>query len=88
MGGTGGTGRCGDQLYSDMQLNQFPDRASGAGWTEGQESCGGGNWGSPGSGGAQFAYADGSVRLVAYNTAPAVVRLMIRPQDGQQIATQ
>src|SRR5262245_36469273 len=33
MGGTGGTGRCGDGLYSDTQLNDFPDLASGPGWT-------------------------------------------------------
>jgi prepilin-type N-terminal cleavage/methylation domain-containing protein len=85
MGGTGGTGRCGDELYSDMQLNAFPDRASGAGWSVGQEYCGGGNWGSPSSAGPLFAFGDGSVRMVPYNTASPMVRLMIRPADGEVI---
>ncbi len=85
MGGTGGTGRCGDELYTDTQLNAFPDRASGAGWTEGSESCGGGNWGSPSGAGPLFVFGDGSVRLVRYSTPPAMVRLMIRPADGQVV---
>jgi hypothetical protein len=85
MGGTGGTGRCGDELYSDTQLKDFPDRASGAGWTEGSESCGGGNWGSPSAAGPLFAFGDGSVRLVRYSTPSAMVRLMIRPADGKVV---
>ena len=86
MGGTGGTGRCGDELYSDTQLTAFPDRASGAGWTVGAESCGGGNWGTPSSAsGPQFAMADGSVRALRYGTPPATVRLLIRPADGQVV---
>jgi prepilin-type N-terminal cleavage/methylation domain-containing protein len=87
MGGTGGTGRCGDELYSDTQLIAFPDRASGAGWTVGAESCGGGNWGTPSSaGGPQFALADGSVRSLKYGTPQATVRLLIRPADGQVVS--
>jgi len=85
MGGTGGTGRCGDELYSDAQLIAFPDRASGAGWTVGSESCGGGNWGNPGSAGPQFVFADGSVRMLNYNTPTPTVRLLIRPADGQVV---
>jgi prepilin-type N-terminal cleavage/methylation domain-containing protein len=85
MGGTGGTGRCGDELYSDVQLNGFPDLASGSGWTVGSESCGGGNWGSPSLAGPQFAFGDGSVRTVHYSTPSPMVRLMIRPADGQVI---
>jgi prepilin-type N-terminal cleavage/methylation domain-containing protein len=85
MGGTGGTGRCGDELYSDVQLNAFPDLASGSGWTEGSESCGGGNWGSPALSGPQFVFGDGSVRMVRYGTPSAMVRLMIRPADGQVV---
>jgi prepilin-type N-terminal cleavage/methylation domain-containing protein len=85
MGGTGGTGRCGDGLYSDLQLNSFPDLASGPGWTDSGDSCGGGNWGSPSSGGPQFLFGDGSVRLVKYGTPSARVRLMIRPADGQVV---
>jgi prepilin-type N-terminal cleavage/methylation domain-containing protein len=85
MGGTGGTGRCGDGLYSDTQLNGFPDLASGPGWTVGSESCGGGNWGSPAAGGPQFVFGDGSVRTIRYGTPAAMVRLMIRPADGQVV---
>ena len=82
MGGTGGTGRCGDGLYPDGRLRDFPELASGPGWSEGGDSCGGGNWGSPSSAGPVFAFGDGSVRLASYSTAPAVVRLMMRPNDG------
>jgi len=86
MGGTGGVGRCGDGLFSDSQLNGFPDLASGAGWSVGSESCGGGNWGAPSSaGGPQFVFGDGSVRTVRYGTPSTMVRLMIRPADGQVV---
>jgi prepilin-type N-terminal cleavage/methylation domain-containing protein len=85
MGGTGGTGRCGDELYNDQILNGFPDRASGAGWTVGGESCGGGNWGSPSLAGPLFAFGDGSVRMVSYATPSTMVRLMIRPADGMVV---
>jgi len=82
MGGTGGTGRCGDGLYQDQRLIDFPELASGPGWTEGTESCGGGNWGSPSPGGPQFLFGDGSVRLVTFTVSSPVVRLLIRPADG------
>ncbi len=85
MGGTGGVGRCGDELYTDIQLNAFPDRASGPGWSDGGDSCGGGNWGSPSAGGPLLAFGDGSVRSLRYSTPPAMVRLMIRPADGQVV---
>jgi len=86
MGGTGGTGRCGDELYSDLQLNSFPDLASGPGWIVGSEFCGGGNWGTPDSGGPQFVFGDGSVRTLHFGTPHAMVRLMIRPADGQVVS--
>lgn len=86
MGGTGGVGRCGDGLFSDSQLDGFPDLASGAGWSVGSESCGGGNWGSPdSSSGPQFVFGDGSVRTIRYGTPSPTVRLMIRPADGQVV---
>ena len=85
MGGTGGTGRCGIEFYSDSQLSPFPDLASGPGWTVGGESCGGGNWGTPAAGGPQFVFGDGSVRTIRYGTPPAMVQLMIRPADGQVV---
>ncbi|MFM7149256.1 MAG: DUF1559 domain-containing protein [Gemmataceae bacterium] len=87
MGGTGGTGRCGDELYSDSQLNDFPERVSGNGWNEGGDTCGGGNWGSPSSGGGpQFTFGDGSVRTIRYGTPPTSVRWLIRPADGQVVS--
>ncbi len=88
MGGTGGTGRCGSELYSDSQLNTFPDRVSGTGWSVANtgESCGGGNWGNTSSsGGPQFTFGDGSVRTIIYNTASSKVQLLIRPADGQSV---
>jgi len=89
MGGTGGTGRCGSELYSDSQLNTFPDRASGAGWSVANtgESCGGGNWGNTSSsGGPQFTFGDGSVRTINYNTTSSKIQLLIRPTDGQSVS--
>jgi prepilin-type N-terminal cleavage/methylation domain-containing protein len=85
MGGTGGTGRCGDGLYPDARLNDFPELASGPGWTETGRSCGGGNWGSPSAAGPQFAFGDGSVRMVKYSTPSDVFRNMIKPDDGNVI---
>ena len=86
MGGTGGTGRCGEELYSDIQLNRFPELVSGPGWSVGNESCGGGNWGTPSAAGPQFLFGDGSARTVHFGTPPAMVRLMIRPADGQVVS--
>lgn len=74
MGGTGGTGRCGDSVYSDSQMDQFPQYVYAGNWPYAGdpapdapspgESCGGGNWGSPSPSGAQFAFGDGSVRSI------------------------
>ena len=85
MGGTGGTGRCGDGLYPDNRLIDFPELASGPGWTDGGDSCGGGNWGTPSQGGPQFVFGDGSVRTVNFSTPSPMVRLMIRPADGKVV---
>jgi prepilin-type N-terminal cleavage/methylation domain-containing protein len=86
MGGTGGTGRCGDALYQDSTLTgSFVANPESHSWTEGPESCGGGTWGSPSSAGAQFVFGDGSVRTLSYSTPQAVMRLYIRPADGQVI---
>ncbi|MFO0929451.1 MAG: DUF1559 domain-containing protein [Gemmataceae bacterium] len=86
MGGTGGTGRCGDGLYPDSRLNDFPELASGGSWTVGAESCGGGNWGSPAAAGPQFVFGDGSVRTISYTVNSALFRLLIRPADGQVVS--
>jgi prepilin-type N-terminal cleavage/methylation domain-containing protein len=85
LGGTGGCGRCGDQLYPDAVLNNFPDRVSGAGWTVGSESCGGGNWGTPDAGGPQFAFGDGSVRSLSFSFDTKVMRRLIRMADGETV---
>ena len=82
LGGNGGVGRCGYELYSDFELNTFPDRASGAGWSDSQYSCGGGNWGTPSPGGPQFSLGDGSVRSLSFNIDKTVMHNLIRPADG------
>ena len=84
LGGTGGSGRCGKELYSDTILNSFPERASGSGWTFNTSgSCGGGNWGSPDGGGVQFAFVDGSVRSLSYSMDTTLLGYLIQPADGQ-----
>jgi hypothetical protein len=85
MGGTGGTGRCGDGLYPDARLNDFPELASGPGWSEVGRSCGGGNWGAPSGAGPQFLFGDGSVRTVSFFIAPDVFRNLIKPDDGNNV---
>ena len=86
LGGTGGCGRCGLELYSDMQLNAFPERASGSGWSEGNDNCGGGNWGTPSAGGPQFTFGDGSVRVISFNVDRTVFKNLIRPADGNPVS--
>jgi hypothetical protein len=68
-----------------MQLNSFPDRVNGAGWNDGQYSCGGGNWGTPSPGGPQFALGDGSVRGLSFTIDKTVMHNLIRPADGQVV---
>lgn len=87
MGGTGGAGRCGNELYSDMTLNAFPERASDITVAVlANAACGGGNWGSPDSSGAQLAFGDGSVRTLSYSMNTTVLAYMIQPKDGQVIS--
>jgi len=86
LGGNGGVGRCGFELYSDFELNRFPERASGSGWSDGQYSCGGGNWGTPSPGGPQFALGDGSVRSLSFNIDRGVMQNLIRPADGKVVS--
>ncbi len=86
LGGNGGVGRCGYELYSDFDLNNFPDRVSGPGWNDGNYSCGGGNWGSPSPAGPQFALGDGSVRSFSFNTSKMLLYRVIRPADGQVVS--
>ncbi|OWK42300.1 DUF1559 domain-containing protein [Fimbriiglobus ruber] len=93
LGGTGGLARCGLGLYKDGNI---AGAASGPGvgaWPDNaNQFCGGGNWGSPGSGGVQFSFADGSVRTLSYGLSdPAfafntIMWQLIRPSDGIPIA--
>ena len=94
MGGTGGTGRCGDSVYPDHLLRGFPEKVAQGNWPylndpapdapSPGESCGGGNWGSPSAAGAQLAFGDGSVRLVRHTgiqaptLAPGAPQLIVR----------
>lgn len=81
IGGSGGTARCGEALYRDTR--GLLDLVSGPGITYADgATCGGGNWGSPHSGGAQFVSADGSVRSLRYTVSSAFMRSYIRPADG------
>ncbi len=41
------------------------------------------NWGSPHSSGAQFLFADGSLRLLSYDTPPTLVRAFLTPAGGE-----
>ncbi len=107
MGGTGGTGRCGDSVYSDADMDRFPEKVYAGNWpyagdpasdAPAGESCGGGNWGSPGAGGAMFGFGDGSVRTVRFTgtlsvpltaSSPQIlVRRLIRPADGNVVAVE
>ena len=105
MGGTGGTGRCGDSVYPDSDMDKYPEKVYAGGWGYAGDpaadaapagTCGGGNWGSPGAGGAMFGFGDGSVRTVRFTGALStpltasspqiLVRRMIRPADGNVVA--
>jgi prepilin-type N-terminal cleavage/methylation domain-containing protein len=87
LGGTGGSGRCGHELYSDAVLNSFPTRASDTTIPAIiNDGCGGGNWGSPDPSGAQVGLADGSVRTLSYSMSTTVLEYMIYPKDGNVIS--
>ena len=86
MGGTGGGGRCGRNLYNDQVLNNFPERVSDDLWNDGTYSCGGGNWGTPDGGGPQFLMGDGSVKLYSFNTNTQVIWNIMRMADGAVVS--
>jgi prepilin-type processing-associated H-X9-DG protein len=44
-----------------------------------------GNWGSDHTGGAQFLFADGSVHLLNYATAPDVMAGLLTPSGGEVV---
>jgi prepilin-type N-terminal cleavage/methylation domain-containing protein len=87
MGGTGGSGRCGNELYSDQVLNSYPNKASDITVIIPENAaCGGGNWGSPDASGAQVALADGSVRNLSYSMDTRILAYLIQPKDGKVIS--
>ena len=87
LGGTGGSGRCGNEMFSDGVLNNFPNKASDITVIVPVNSaCGGGNWGSPDPSGCQLAFGDGSVRTLSYSINTTVLANMIQPADGQVIS--
>jgi prepilin-type N-terminal cleavage/methylation domain-containing protein len=86
LGGNGGVGRCGRNLYNDMVLNNFPERVSDDSWNDGTVSCGGGNWGTPDGGGPQFLMGDGSVKLFSFNTNTQVIWNIMRQSDGAVVS--
>ncbi|MDB5309241.1 MAG: hypothetical protein JWO38_3443 [Gemmataceae bacterium] len=94
LGGAGGTARCGVGMYQDKPglTNLVADPQSGYSWPGLPGSyCGGGNWGAPWAGGAQFLLGDGSVRMLSYSLSDptpsfnTILWKLIAPTDGQVI---
>ncbi|MGE4003184.1 MAG: DUF1559 domain-containing protein [Planctomycetaceae bacterium] len=90
VGGSGGTGRCGLELYPDEPglrelVNVSRPYQEGISPTTGIP-CGGGNWGAPAdAGGVQFALGDGSVRLLGYSVDKLLFERLLKPQDSQVV---
>ena len=95
-----GTARCGLGMFKDGTNGAnvagpgssiWPDTGSGSsaavnlGLTLPPDFCGGGNWGSPSAGGVQYAFCDGSVRVVPNATSPMILGLLADRADGQII---
>lgn len=70
-GGSDGTGRDGTVIVSDVVAG----RTGNFPW----------NWGSPHVAGAQFVFADGSVRAIPYGTDGALVWGLLTPDGGEVI---
>jgi prepilin-type processing-associated H-X9-DG protein len=43
------------------------------------------NWGSAHPGGANFLFADGSIRMLTYQTADPVVHALLTPSGGEDV---
>jgi prepilin-type N-terminal cleavage/methylation domain-containing protein/prepilin-type processing-associated H-X9-DG protein len=71
-GGSCGTGRGGTMILTDQLAG-----SSGAYPN---------NWGSPHLGGAQFLFADGAVRTIAYGTDNSVVWALLTPAGGEVVS--
>jgi prepilin-type N-terminal cleavage/methylation domain-containing protein/prepilin-type processing-associated H-X9-DG protein len=94
LGGTGGTARCGLGMFRDGNNGAFVSGPGVGAWPDNPaQFCGGGNWGSPSSGGVQFVFCDGSVRTLSYGlsdpnfTFTTVMWQLMRPSDGVPIAS-
>jgi type II secretory pathway pseudopilin PulG len=98
-GGTGGTGRCGKEMYPDSAVDASPGLVFSA-TAKGcfvppytnpcpgpaTNKCNGGTWGSPDPGVVQFVMGDGSVRGLSYNLSGSVTMMnLIIKDDGNVI---
>jgi prepilin-type processing-associated H-X9-DG protein len=70
LGGGGGTQRNGTIILRDA-----PDMGLAFRW----------NWGSAHSSGANFLFADGSVRFLQFNTPPDTVKAWLTPHGGEVV---
>ena len=70
LGGSGGTARWGKKLLRDGPGTALAARA---------------NWGSAHSAGAQFLFADGSIRLIAFGTSNEVMSILLTPQGREAV---
>jgi prepilin-type processing-associated H-X9-DG protein len=68
LGGSGSTARDGTSVLRDARGTYLAIRQ---------------NWGSPHPDGAQFVFADGSVRLVPHGTPAASVKAILTPSGGE-----
>jgi prepilin-type N-terminal cleavage/methylation domain-containing protein len=71
-GGSDGTGRRGTVILSDIEAG----RTGNFPW----------NWGSPHVAGAQFVFADGSVRMIPYGTDGAIVWALLTPNGHEPVS--
>jgi prepilin-type processing-associated H-X9-DG protein len=71
-GGSDGTVRSGSRVQQDSR-----------GLVEGRQFRW--NWGSPHTAGAQFVFADGSVRQIPYATSQNVVAALLTPSGGEAV---
>jgi prepilin-type N-terminal cleavage/methylation domain-containing protein/prepilin-type processing-associated H-X9-DG protein len=86
-GGTAGTSRAAFDTTTNLGIPPFPDKALPLPDHNGMEffTLGGGAFGSPHPGGAQFALCDGSVRSIPFTTPADVMGYLLKPADGHVV---